>query len=544
METAKSRAPFELGRPDSAGKSRSTWFALRNPLFCRLWMATVFSGMFVSAQDVTSRWLMNDLRASPFVLSLMAAIASAPFFVFTLPAGALADIADRRVVIAGAMLWQAACSAFLAFGIWTDATSPVAVLMSVFALGIGLAFTAPVWGAIVPDIVSKEELASAITLGGVQLNLSGILGPALAGLLLPLIGAPLLVTFNALAFLVVALVVSQWKPSQMPPARLRENFAESFISSLRYAGNSKRMKIILFRGVLFSFVISFVPALLPVVALRECACSASQLGLIFACVGVGSLAGAVFVLPYLRERISPNAIISIAAAMVTAVLFAMTFVRQLPVLILSALFAGVAWALAGSELWVAAQQVMPGWIRGRMNAFLIILGQGSMALGAVAWATGVAQADLNLTFASGAILSLAVLALGRRFSINFAADASVDAAPLDHLHVLPVAPEHDDGPVTITIDYTIAKEHRDQFRVLMQEVQAACRRNGAFHCRLDESLEQPGWFRLEYLVATWAEHLRQNMRMTVDETRVFENAWNLHAGQSKPIVRHYLSIQR
>ena len=353
-----------------------------------------------------------------------------------------------------------------------------------------------------------------------------------------------LVSFNALAFLVVALAVSQWKPIQMPPIKLRENFAESFVSSLRYAGNSQRIKIILFRSVLFSLLISFVPALLPVVALRECACSASQLGLILACVGVGSLAGAVFVLPYLRQRISPNAIISIAVTMVAAVLFAMAFIRQLPVLMISAPLAGVAWALAGSELWVAAQRVMPGWVRGRMNAFLIVLGQGSMALGAVAWATGVAQAGLDLTFALGAMLALTAWALGRRFSINFAAEVSVDAAPLDHLHDLPAAPAHDDGPVTITIDYAIANEHRDRFRILMQEVQAACRRNGAFDCRLDESLEQPGWFRLEYLVSTWAEHLRQNTRMTVDETQVFESAWNLHAGKSKPIVRHYLSIQR
>jgi Transmembrane secretion effector len=134
-----------------------------------------------------------------------------------------------------------------------------------------------------------------------------------------------------------------------------------------------------------------------------------------------------------------------------------------------------------------------------------------MALGAGLWATGVAHVGLDLTFPVAAVLALAVLALGHRFSINFATEASVDAAPLDHLHDLPVAPGHDDGPITITIEYAIASEDRDQVRTLMQEVQAACRRNGAFQCRLDESLDQPGLFRLEYLVSTWAEHLRQNM---------------------------------
>jgi hypothetical protein len=187
---------------------------------------------------------------------------------------------------------------------------------------------------------------------------------------------------------------------------------------------------------------------------------------------------------------------------------------------------------------------MPGWVRGRMNGFLIMLGQGSMALGAVLWATGVAHVGLDLTFPVAAVLALAVLALGHRFSINFATEASVDAAPLDHLHDLPVVPEHDDGPITVTIEYTIASEDREQFRTLMQEVQATCRRNGAFQCRLDESLDQPGLFRLEYLVSTWAEHLRQNMRMTVDETKVFKKGWNLHAGDTEPIVRFFLSTQR
>ena len=162
--------------------STSTWFALKNPVFRRLWLASALSGTFVSAQDIAATWLMHDLGASSFLLSLMATAASAPFFLFTLPAGAVADIANRRTVIVTAVLWQAACSALLAVGAWTGATNPSLVLLCIFLLGVGVAFYAPVWGAIVPDIASKDELASAITLGGVQLNLSGIVGPALAGL--------------------------------------------------------------------------------------------------------------------------------------------------------------------------------------------------------------------------------------------------------------------------------------------------------------------------------------------------------------------------
>ena len=222
----------------------------------------------------------------------------------------------------------------------------------------------------------------------------------------------------------------------------------------------------------------------------------------------------------------------------------MAFIRQVPALMAFTTLAGVAWALAGSELWVAGQRVMPGWVRGRMNSFQIMLGQGSMAVGAVIWGTGAAYAGLHLTFAAAAVVALAGLVLGHRFSINFATAARVEAAPLNHLHNLPVVPDDDDGPITITIEYALASNDREKFRVLMHEVQATFRRNGAFQCRLDESLNQPGSFRLEYMVSTWAEHLRQNMRMTVDETKVFESAWSLNVGDSQPIVRHFLSTQR
>jgi Transmembrane secretion effector len=378
----------------------------------------------------------------------------------------------------------------------------------------------------------------------VQLNLSGIVGPALGGLLLPVLGAPLLIAFNAMTFVVVALAVAQWRPRREQETMPRENFTESFVSSLRFANHSQRIKTILFRDLIFALVISIVPALLPVVSLKELHLSAAHLGLVFTCVGIGSLFGAIVLLPYLRQRISPNAITSISMTILALVLGALAVTRQLPVLLASATFAGVAWALAGSELWVAGQRIMPGWVRGRMNALQIMLGQGGMALGAFLWGGGISHAGANWTFAAAAVLALSVLILGNLFSINFPADLSLEAAPGNPLHDFPTVPSYDAGPVTVTIEYSVEEGRRDQFRQLMEEVQAICRRNGAFHCRLDECLEQPGRFRLEYMVATWAEHLRQNLRRTVEDSQIYDAAWELNTGDTEPRVRHYLAPQR
>jgi hypothetical protein len=345
-------------------------------------------------------------------------------------------------------------------------------------------------------------------------------------------------------FVVVALAVMQWKPRRTESTMLRENFTESFTSALRYARHSQRMKVILFRNFLFSLVISIVPALLPVIVLKEMQLSASLLGIVFTCVGIGSLAGAVFGLPYLRQRVSPNAITSISMVILILVLFAMAFTRQVPALIVCAILAGMAWTLSGSEIWVAGQHVMPGWVRGRMNSFHIMLGQGGLAIGALVWGSGVQNAGPELTFGGAAVLAMAVLAVGHRFSINFAARARVEAAPLNPLHDFPAMPRDDDGPLTVTVEYSIADENRQQFYELMQDIQAAHRRNGAFHCRVDECLERPGIFRLEFMVSTWAEHIRQGMRTTEDEKKAMDAAWDLNNGDSEPVVRHYLATQR
>jgi predicted MFS family arabinose efflux permease len=399
-------------------QSTSTWFAFRNPVFLRIWVANVLSATFISAQDVTATWLMHDLGAS-FSLSLLATATSTPLLLFVLPAGIIADQTSRRTLLLGAIGWQAAFSALLAAGALTKMLSINLVLLCVFALGIGVAFGAPVWSAIVPGIVSKEELPSAVTLGGVQVNIAGIVGPALGGFLLPTLGAPLLISLNALTLLIVGLVILPWKPRQVPVQPPREDLVQSFVGSLRYAAKASRIRIILFRNFPFSLAIAAIPALLPVIVYTELKGSAALLGLAFTCVAAGSLVGAVVVLPFLRRRISPNAITLVAIGIMPVVLLAMAFARnQLTVLAYSAI-AGVAWALAGSELWLAGQRAVSGRVRGRMNAFLIMAGQGGIALGSILLATGALHGGLSWTLVGAAGVALVGFGLGYRFSINF-----------------------------------------------------------------------------------------------------------------------------
>jgi MFS family permease len=122
---------------------------------------------------------MNSLGGSPFFLSLIATNVSLPFFLFTVPARAISDLTDRRNLFIGLYLWLAAAAGMLAICSWLNLVHPYVILTTVLLVGVGFAFNAPVWASIVLEIVRKEELVSAITLGGVQMNLAGIVGPAL-----------------------------------------------------------------------------------------------------------------------------------------------------------------------------------------------------------------------------------------------------------------------------------------------------------------------------------------------------------------------------
>src|SRR5712675_2440990 len=154
-------------------KNTSTFTALRNPVYRTLWLASILSGTCVAAHDCAATWVMYKLNPSPLFLSLMSTVASLPFFLFTLPAGALADIVDRKKFLCLINLWLAVAAAALAILGWLHLLNPYVILTSVFVIGVGFALNAPAWTSSVSEVVSNVELPSAGILGGLQLNISG-----------------------------------------------------------------------------------------------------------------------------------------------------------------------------------------------------------------------------------------------------------------------------------------------------------------------------------------------------------------------------------
>jgi MFS family permease len=526
-------------------KHSSTFTALRNPTYRRIWLASLLSSVCIGASDTTATWVMNMLSPSAFLLSLMSTVASLPFFLFTLPAGALADMVDRRKLLRFMNLWLAVSAGLLAVLFGLHWLTPTLVLICVFFTGIGFAFNAPAWASIVPEIVTNDELPSASTLSGLQFNISGIIGPALGGLALRFVSPSWVFGINALCFLAVIFAVVQWKRATQGSKLPLENFLESFATAIRYVRFAPGVQVVLVRNILFSLFICVIPALLPVVGLQKLKFEPSSLGLLFTCMGAGSVFGAVFVVPKLRDHLSSNAIIISASVLLVVVYLGMALITDHILFMGIAAVAGIAWTLAASELWVAGQRAMPDWARGRMNATIIMVSQGAMALGGIIWGLSASMLNVTVTLEIAAGLLLLSLLLSIPFSIDFVGELNFTPAPVtgSSLKLLHVPRPHD-GPISITYEFEVHRSSGSEFIRLLREVRLIHLRNGAYSWRLHEDLERANVYRIEMMMPSWTEHLLQRERYTKSERDVLEQVVALHAGENPPIERVYLCVNR
>jgi MFS family permease len=271
-------------------------------------------------------------------------------------------------------------------------------------LGLGFAVNAPVWASLVPQLVTDEELPSALTLGGVQLNISGILGPALAGILLARLEAPFVFGLNAAGFLLVSMAIPALPRTGCDLGRTLIGFVRSITISVRYVGQTQNVRNILFRNAIFSSLVVVIPALMPIVLLKELGLDGSSLGLVFASMGVGSVVGAIFVIPWLRSRFPTDRLMLIAQITLAVIYVLMAMVHHCLYCLVPMAFAGASWTLAASELWVAAQRAIPNSVRCRISALMMVLSQGAMTLGAIAWGLSAHIAGTRFTLLTAAFL--------------------------------------------------------------------------------------------------------------------------------------------
>lgn len=515
-----------------------------SPAFTVLWLATVLSNIGTWMHDVGAGWLMTSLSPSPMWVALVQTATTLPVFLLALPAGALADIVDRRRMLLNVQVALALVAAGLGAAVWFDHASPLTLLLFTFAMGIGAALTAPAWQAIVPSLVPRHALQQAVATNSVGINISRAVGPALAGLIITAAGVAWPFLINALSYLLVVGALLWWSP---PPAAQRrlppEDLLGGIRSGLRYAWHSHPLKATLIRAIGFFLFASAYWAVLPLIAKDVLGGGAQLYGILLTCIGAGAVTGA-FVLPVLRERLGPDRVV-MAGTLGTAIAMATFATVHLPVVAaIASLLAGLSWIAVLTSLNVSAQVALPDWVRARGLSIFVTVFFGAQTLGSMVWGQTASLLGIPsalLIAAAGAALAIPVtwrfkLQLGSKMNLAPSMHWPEPVGAEDH--------EHDRGPVMVTIEYQIDPSRASAFVDVMDTLSGQRRRDGAYAWGLFEDTEQPGRYLEYFLVSSWLEHLRQHERVTHADKDIQQQVHGFHVGTGKPRVSHFLAPDR
>jgi MFS family permease len=511
-------------------------------VFRALWVAQLVSNVGTWMQNVGAVWLMGTLGGSAVLVALVQTAITLPVFATALPAGALADIVDRRRLLLYTQTWMLLSAAALALLTHFDVVTPAVLLALTFSLGLGTAMNMPAWQAIQPELVPRDEFPQAVALGSASVNVGRAIGPAIGGVLVALSGPEAVFLVNAVSFLGIVVVLARWKRPRseeagdgVPTERLRG----AIRAGLRYGANSPALRAVLARSATFMLGASALMALLPIVARDELALGSAGYGAVLTCFGAGAVS-ATLVLPRLRGRGGIDGLVLGATLLLAAALVVLAIADSVALAAVAVAAGGLAWLLCLSSFNISAQRALPAWVRARGMGFYLLTVQGGTAAGSALWG-GLASVwgVRNALAASAAALVAAALVTRRhRLAWGERLDLTRSTQPWPE-PVLVIEPRPEHGPVLITVEYRVPEANREAFAGVMRKVGRVRRRTGSRRWGLYHDPSDPERFLETFVVDSWEEHLRQHQRVTATDARVEEEALALVDGE--PAVQHQVS---
>jgi predicted MFS family arabinose efflux permease len=375
---------------------------LREPLFRTLWIAAVVSYTGTWMQNVGAAWLMTSLTMSPLMVGLVQAAGSIAVFMVVLPAGALADMVDRRKLLLFTQSWMVLAAAALGALTLAGKITPALLLVLTFLMGFGAVLNDPAWQAITPEVVSPRNFAAGVAWNSAGFNVARAIGPAFGGLLIAAAGSGIAFLLNAVSFFGVIYFLYRWKRKPAKVSVSTRRMMSTMFDGVRHMRGSQPVKAVLVRSAVFSISASALPALLPLLAHPF---GSQGYGLLLGFFGTGALAGAA-VMPLLRRVASSDALVSVSTAIFAFTTFAAPEWCTFSLLSLTMFVAGVAWIQILASLNVAAQTMCPSHMRARAISMYLLVLQGGLAGGAALWGeiAELVGTPRSLTYAAIALL--------------------------------------------------------------------------------------------------------------------------------------------
>ncbi|MGH6797163.1 MAG: MFS transporter, partial [Roseiarcus sp.] len=419
--------------------------AFAHPAFAIVWTASTCALIGIAMYDAASGWLMTTFDLNPFDVALLHTATTLPIFLFTLPAGAIADILDPRRMIIAVSYAIAALMVVFAAVVSLDFASPLILLLTTFVLSAAWSLNIPAWLSIVPQLVPKPLIPGAIAAHSVGYNLSRTIGPALGGLIIMKAGVAAPFWIFVAANLAVIGALTWWRAPPRQAASLpAERLSSALRTGLRHAVNNRLLSATLARTIaVYPFTAAYW-GLLPLIA-RRTGQGAEHYGILLSAISVGAIVGSLGHEKLLR-RFGADWLVAVGTIVTVLALALFAFAHELIVALAACLLAGVAWVNNLTCLYTSAQSVLPDWVRGRGLAVFLTVIYGTMTLSSAAWGEIAARTGLPSALLIAAGGAIAAIPLTWRWKLQ---GAALDLSPSQHWSMPQTREEIDDdrGPV-------------------------------------------------------------------------------------------------
>lgn len=489
--------------------------------------------------EVSAAWLMTTLTNQPLLVAMVQATTSLAVCLFAIPAGALADIVDKRRQLIILQTWMMIVAAVLAYITFLGKTTPTSLLVLTFCLGLGAAFNVPAWQTIIPELVPKKELVQAITLNSMSVNFSRIIGPALAGYVIAEFGPAYVFALNAISFLGIIFALSRWKREVTISTLPGERFLGAMKAGLRYVKGSPGLKIVLIKSIAVFFFVSCIWAFLPLITRNVLHKGATEYGIILAMLGLGAVTGALL-MHRIRVLFNVDKLILVGAIAFSIAMFTLIIYPHMILACLSAYITGLSWISTLSTLNSTVQQSVPSWVRARAISVYLMAFFGSMAIGGMFWgwiATHFGIPFAILTAGCGILVANVLtyrLPLSQMMIYDHSPSMDLPAPNVEKIL------DHEEGPVMVTVEYTVAADKVEAFAKAIQDLRLTRLREGSFSWTLFNDVEKPERFVECFIVESWLEHLRFHERVSITDRKIQANV-NSFCKTARPTTKHFVA---
>jgi MFS family permease/quinol monooxygenase YgiN len=494
-----------------------------------------------SMQTVGSGWLITSLSPSPLVVSLLQVMTSLSIFLLAFPAGALADIIDRRKIFLATQYFSLAVAAILSILTLGGFTTSSILIVFTLLLGLGNAMSLPVNIVIQTELVPKKHALAAMTLFGVALYIGFAVGPLLGGLVVAAAGPWVVFMLNALSFVGIIVFLHRWhKPSErrlLPP----EQVIGAIRSGLQYMRHSVHVRALLVRDFATTICGSAVISLLPLLARNVAGSNSILFGILVGSFGMGGLITGLVIAPRLKNISIEKRVVS-STILYAVAMAVMSFQHGVVILFIGMFTIGIALIIISSSLNFVAFNSVSSWVKTRVVSVHQMIYWGGVAFGSIVWGIVAEIWGIPTALLAAAIGLILGLITSTRYKLKPQID--VDLTPSMHWampRTMIDIEEHTEGSVLVEVEFQIDPARSHEFESAINNVRSVMLRDGAINWELFHDIENPSRYVMMFTSESWTEHLRHHERITKADLAIERHAFSFHIGKDPLRISHLIS---